>query len=473
VPFPLRLKTRRIVIILAAAYASEVGAVAGWVDFTTGNATVLDGKGRQQSITKGDNLDKGHTVRTGDNGRVQIRFTDGAYVSLQPNTEFSIKDYNFEGKTDGSERGLFALARGAMRTVTGLIGRVNRNRYQVSTPTATIGIRGTGGLIAIQNDGSTVVNGTSGIWTLTNPSGTIDVPAGVSGKAPAAPNQPPQQTRATPSNSPPPPITTQITIAPAEERTADGTSAAVALAKPVLVSGPGYQVSYAYNEPPGSNRNSSGSPADAVFDTTGRLLKFSATNSATFNGTHQEFGTADAVVAWGRWTGPIAAVDTPGPGAIALNPNANNGYHYVVGIPATGMPTTGSASFTMIGATAPTGQNGVLAPGSFSGTFTVTSWSAGTIALGGTIAFPSAGFSYTYNGSGTFSSGGPAFTGTSSSLSVAGQTAATAAGYGCPQGCTVLINGAFFGAGATHAGYGYMVSGASTNSVTGAVVFKQ
>src|SRR5689334_21071855 len=152
------MNTRRVLVAaVAAAFAGDAAAVAGWVDFATGGATVADSQGRQRALGKGDNLDKGDTVRTGSDGRAQIRFTDGAYVSLQPNSEFAIKDYNFEGKTDGSERGFFALARGAMRTVTGLIGRVNRNRYQVATPTATIGIRGTGGLISVLNDGSTLV----------------------------------------------------------------------------------------------------------------------------------------------------------------------------------------------------------------------------------------------------------------------------------------------------------------------------
>src|SRR3954470_10333405 len=184
-------KSSVLLAVISAAFAGEAAAVAGWVDFSSGAATVSDAQGRQRAVSKGDNLDKGDTVRTGDNGRTQIRFTDGAYVSLQPNSEFAIKDYNFEGKTDGSERGFFSLARGAMRTVTGLIGRVNRNRYQVSTPTATIGIRGTGGLISIGTDGSTLVTGTSGIWTITNPMGTIDVPAGSTGQAPAATDQPP------------------------------------------------------------------------------------------------------------------------------------------------------------------------------------------------------------------------------------------------------------------------------------------
>ena len=53
---------------------------------------------------------------------VQIRYPDGAFVSLKPDTEYAIESYRFEGKTDGSEQGLFKLIKGTMRTVTGLVG---------------------------------------------------------------------------------------------------------------------------------------------------------------------------------------------------------------------------------------------------------------------------------------------------------------------------------------------------------------
>src|SRR4051812_25627512 len=168
---PFRLNRNGLMLaLISTAFAGEAGAAAaGRIEFTIGGATVSGSNGQQRPLAKGLELDKGDTVHTGQDGRAQIRFSDGAYVSLQPNTEFAIRDYNFEGKTDGSERGLFGLAKGAMRTVTGLIGRVNRKQYAIVTPTATIGIRGTGGRIEVLNDGSTLINGTSGIWTLSNP----------------------------------------------------------------------------------------------------------------------------------------------------------------------------------------------------------------------------------------------------------------------------------------------------------------
>src|SRR5258708_16270703 len=227
--------TRLLAALVSAACAGETSAAAGRVDFASGGATVAGPDGRQRPLAKGADLDKGDTVRTDAIGRAQIRFSDGAYVSLQPNTEFSIKDYNFQGKTDGSERGIFGLARGAMRTVTGLIGRVNRNRYQVATPTATVGIRGTGGQIEVLLDGSTLVSGTSGIWTLSNPAGTLDIPAGVSGKPPASPNQPPQHTSQGPSTGPAQPPTPPTTSVQGNQTTA---SPRAAIGTLPLVHGP-------------------------------------------------------------------------------------------------------------------------------------------------------------------------------------------------------------------------------------------
>ena len=483
IPFRLN-RSSLILALISAGFAGQAGAVAGRVEFSIGGATTQGADGRVRPLSKGLELDKGDTIKTND-GRAQIRFTDGAYVSLQPNTEFAIKDYNYEGKTDGSERGFFALARGAMRTVTGFIGRINRNRYQITTPTATVGIRGTGGLIAVNGDGSTSIIGTSGIWTLTNPVGTLDVPAGTAGLAPSNPNQPPKQTDQPPSVGPtppsPPPLFTE-----GEERTSTGDPASLCGTgaslsgtcptttapnpNPPLVSGSGYHVSYAYSGQlasggPTAGVNSSGTLANATFDAAGMMTQFSATNSASFSGTHQEFGTVGGVIAWGRWIGPMTITDnSPGPGSVSLAGNQN--YHYVVGIPATGMPTTGSATFTFMGATMPTGSDGVPTNGTFSGTMNVTFGPSASAALTAAIGFT--GFTYSLSGTATFSPGSAPFSGV-----LSGTGAGTPpSGYTCSS-CTAAVNGAFFGAGAAYAGYAYKLTTNTGQFVSGSAVFKQ
>ena len=483
IPFRLN-RSSLILALISAGFAGQAGAVAGRVEFSIGGATTQDADGRVRPLFKGLELDKGDTIKTND-GRAQIRFTDGAYVSLQPNSEFAIKDYNYEGKTDGSERGFFALARGAMRTVTGFIGRINRNRYQITTPTATVGIRGTGGLIAVNGDGSTSIIGTSGIWTLTNPFGTLDVPAGTAGLAPSNPTQPPKETDKAPSVGPtPPPPTTVVVVG--EDRTTTGDPAAlcgtgVSLSgvcptttapnpNPPLVSGSGYHVSYAYGGQlstggPTAGVNSSGTLATATFDAAGMMTQFSATNSASFGGTHQEFGTVGGVMAWGRWTGPMTITDnSPGPGVVSLAGSEN--YHYVVGIPATGMPTTGSATFTFMGATTPTGSDNAPTNGTFSGTMNVTFGPSASAALTASIGFT--GFTYSLNGTATFSPGSAPFSGV---LSGSG-AGAPPSGYTCSS-CTASVNGAFFGAGAAYAGYAYKLTTNTGQFVSGSAVFKQ
>jgi hypothetical protein len=100
---PFRLnRSGLLFVLISAAFAGQAGAAAGRVEFAVGDATVAGTDGVQRSLQRGAQLDSGQTIRT-NQGRVQMRMTDGSFISLQPNTEFGIKDYRFEGKTDGTE----------------------------------------------------------------------------------------------------------------------------------------------------------------------------------------------------------------------------------------------------------------------------------------------------------------------------------------------------------------------------------
>ena len=137
--------TGRAALLAAIAAACPVigySAPAAQVDFAVGNVTAVGSNGQSRALGKGAQIEQGDTVNT-NGGRAQLRFTDGAYVSLQPESQFRIDQYRFEGKTDGNEKGLFSLLKGGLRTITGLVGRRNKANYQISTSVATIGIRGT------------------------------------------------------------------------------------------------------------------------------------------------------------------------------------------------------------------------------------------------------------------------------------------------------------------------------------------
>lgn len=130
-----------IALAISAAFPVVAQAAAGRVEFAIGGVNAITADGQSRPLSKGAEINSGDTIKTTD-GRVQIRFTDGGYMSLQPNTEFIVENYNYEGKQDGSERGFFRLVEGGLRAITGIVGRNNRPAYRVATPVATIGIRG-------------------------------------------------------------------------------------------------------------------------------------------------------------------------------------------------------------------------------------------------------------------------------------------------------------------------------------------
>jgi len=130
-----------LALVLAILTPLTSIAAAGRVEFAIGGVTATTKEGAARILNKGADINSGDTIKTTD-GRAQVRFTDGGYISLQPNTEFIVENYAYDGKQDGSEIGFFRLVEGGLRAITGIVGRNNKPAYRVATPVATIGIRG-------------------------------------------------------------------------------------------------------------------------------------------------------------------------------------------------------------------------------------------------------------------------------------------------------------------------------------------
>ncbi|MEI7613532.1 MAG: FecR family protein [Betaproteobacteria bacterium] len=118
---------------------------AATVMFASGSAQIVGKDGVARATVRGGELGAGETIETAD-GRVQLRFRDGANLSLQPATRFRVDEFRFaeqNGKASAEDRGFFSLLKGGFRTLTGLIGKHQREQYKVDAAVATIGIRGT------------------------------------------------------------------------------------------------------------------------------------------------------------------------------------------------------------------------------------------------------------------------------------------------------------------------------------------
>ncbi len=190
----LRLLTVILLLPVAAVFAAPVGRV----QFVAGIVN-LESAGRAvRPLQKGDAIEEGDAVITGRHGQAQLLMFDDAIIAVRPDTRLLFETYRYSGKADGTEQGIMALVRGGFRTITGLIGRARPGAYRVTTPTATIGIRGTDHeplYIPPPGPGETPIGppGTynkvnSGQTFIENASGRIDIGPNQAGFAPPTPN---------------------------------------------------------------------------------------------------------------------------------------------------------------------------------------------------------------------------------------------------------------------------------------------
>ena len=145
VGFTLRPGSVTGFLVLLALLQAAVASAAASVVFLSGKVEITGRDGQSRGVERGSVIEAGEMIATYE-GRVQLRFEDGATLSLQPDSRFRIDEFRFVdqgGRAGADDRGFFSLLKGGFRTITGLIGRERREQYKVSTAVATIGIRGT------------------------------------------------------------------------------------------------------------------------------------------------------------------------------------------------------------------------------------------------------------------------------------------------------------------------------------------
>jgi hypothetical protein len=115
--------------------------LAGKVELVEGDVTVHDRSKKPRKVAVGDTILEGEGIVTGKDGELHLNMEDGGFIAVRPNTKMRIVAYQAQG--DEGDKGVFSLLQGTFRSVTGWIGKFNPRSYQVRTPTATIGVRGT------------------------------------------------------------------------------------------------------------------------------------------------------------------------------------------------------------------------------------------------------------------------------------------------------------------------------------------
>ena len=137
------------VLLPAAALASQdIGTV---IAFTPGASVQRDGKTEPLTLQAGIRVSD--TIQTDAAGRVKILFNDDSSLSLGPDTSMDMKEY---ADTGGKSSFSAHVTQGVLRAITGKIVEQNPAGFTLSTPKATIGIRGTIVSVRTGKDSTTV-----------------------------------------------------------------------------------------------------------------------------------------------------------------------------------------------------------------------------------------------------------------------------------------------------------------------------
>ncbi len=124
--------------------AEDESRVIGRVALLRGKASAVDGEDKTRPLTTGAAVYESDRLRTGIQSIAVIAFNDESRVTMSPNSIFRIEQHRYRPDSPKESNAFLRFIRGGLRLVSGLIGKLNRRSWRVGTPTATIGIRGTG-----------------------------------------------------------------------------------------------------------------------------------------------------------------------------------------------------------------------------------------------------------------------------------------------------------------------------------------
>ncbi len=433
------LKAGVFVITLAISQLALAKA-AGTVTFKTGNVTITHTDKTVIPATKDAELNAGDTIETKD-GRLQLALIDGGKVSLQPNTIYKINKYEFSGKEDGSEYAFTELIKGGLRTISGLVGHKNRDRYQLKTTAATIGIRGTE--FTANFDGNTLIMTTNhGSVDVCNEGGCLNAITGQSivvtvGGAPKPSKKAAQAAAAAPSS--------KAVFSAGEEIAL--VAPAAPTPTPAALPASGTVVSLAIPTGGGTVLNETFT-GNLTFDASNNLSQVKSTSPTrtikpiNFASTN----SSDGIVSWGQ-----AGAGT------TYNTTSIDRYDYIAGVtpnPANLVGITGT--YTVFGSSSP---------------FLVSGASVNTVglanAVNGSLNFNFSTYTFGYNINvpttinGTFNLAGIGGLTTAGTFATTGiVTNATACSTACSGAFSGgnLVTGAFFGANGERAGLQYGIN---------------
>jgi len=141
-----------IVLVAVAGYAAAESPPSGTAIAVVQQASI-DSQTGQRLLKPEAPVFNGDHIVTGPGGSAQVKFRDDTKLVVGPNSVMVIDAFIFNADDTARKISINAV-RGAFRFIT---GKSSKDAYSITTPTATIGVRGSEFDISVESEGTTRV----------------------------------------------------------------------------------------------------------------------------------------------------------------------------------------------------------------------------------------------------------------------------------------------------------------------------
>ena len=141
--------------LIVAALAARVADAADDIGKATSIATTVTGTldATQVAMKSGDTIFANQTVSTDASGIGQFEFRDKTRLAIGPGSTVVLDNFVYDSKSSASKV-VIDLTRGSFRFIT---GKSSHDAYEIVTPQATIGVRGTAFDVYVDRSGEMAV----------------------------------------------------------------------------------------------------------------------------------------------------------------------------------------------------------------------------------------------------------------------------------------------------------------------------
>lgn len=139
----IAIKALLLLMLWGTGALALAAQVAGTVIQLSGPLLAKRADGAVKILSLKSEVESGDTLVTEKNTYALVKFIDNSEITLKPATTFKIENFAFDAGQPGADSASFNLVKGGLRSITGLLGKRNKEKFEMKTPSATIGIRGT------------------------------------------------------------------------------------------------------------------------------------------------------------------------------------------------------------------------------------------------------------------------------------------------------------------------------------------